>query len=65
MSNRSCNKCVQGKIDNDIADRHCQACILRDNFLRSETPVRLVRLPVGDDRVLSPLDQWELDWEAY
>ena len=53
MSNRSCNKCVFGKVDIGGSEVYCKACILRSEFVASRTPTRVLanRQPVKDDRV--------------
>ena len=53
MSNRSCNKCVAGKVELVDNNPWCIVCILRSGFKRSPTPVRILKVRPGikDDRV--------------
>lgn len=53
MSNKSCNKCVIGKVDAEGSEEFCKKCILHSEFSRSRTGTRILttRPGIKDDRV--------------
>ena len=60
MSERSCNKCVFGKI---ILDGKCENCILKSNFVKAHEGITLVNPPVHDDRALVKVQEEPDIWE--